>query len=244
MSTIEQYIQEIERLIGIVNRTQTSAIEAAAKLCADALCNDGFVFTFGTGHSHMLAEEIFYRAGGLARVCPILEDDLMLHRSASMSSIYERETGLAQKLLDSVDALRYGGVLLVFSNSGCNTVAVEMAELARQHGIKTVCITNVTHSSRMTSRHPAGRKLMGVCDVVIDNCGCYGDAAISFDEHSCGATSTVIGAMILQALVCRTVELCRERGVMPELFASANTHGGDEKNAAHLEKYKPLVKAL
>ena len=71
MSTIEQYIQEIERLIAAVKETQTEAIEQAAVLCADALCRDGFLFTFGTGHSHMLAEEIFYRAGGLARVCPM-----------------------------------------------------------------------------------------------------------------------------------------------------------------------------
>jgi uncharacterized phosphosugar-binding protein len=244
MTTIEQYIQEVERLISAVKDTQADAIEAAAALCADALASDQFLFTFGTGHSHMLAEEIFYRAGGLARVCPILEDSLMLHRGAAASSMYERAPGLAALLLDSVDAIRYGGVLFLFSNSGCNTVAVEMAELARERGLKTVCITSVTHSSRMTSRHPMGRKLMDVCDVVLDNCGCYGDAAIPFGEYASGATSTVIGSMIMQAIVCRTVELCRERGFTPELFSSANTIGGDEKNAAHLAKYKPLVKAL
>lgn len=244
MNTMEQYIQEIERLTHRVKETQSDAMERAATLCAQALCGEGFLFTFGTGHSHMLAEEIFYRAGGLARVCPILEDALMLHRGAAASSMYERAPGLAELLLDSVDTIRYGGVLFLFSNSGCNTVAVEMAELARQRGLKIVCITNVTHSARMTSRHPAGLKLKDVCDVVIDNCGCYGDAAIPFGEHSCGATSTVIGAMIMQAIVCRTVELCRERGMPPELFSSANTHGGDEKNAVYLEKYKPMVKAL
>lgn len=244
MTTTEQYIQEVQRLIALVKDTQSGAIEAAAALCADALCGEGFLFTFGTGHSHMLAEEIFYRAGGLARVCPILEDSLMLHRGAAASSMYERAPGLATLLLNNVDALRYGGVLFIFSNSGCNTVAVEMAELARERGLKTVCITNVTHSARMISRHPKGLKLKDACDVVIDNCGCYGDAAIPFGEHACGATSTVIGSMIMQAIVCRTVELCRERGVNPELFSSANTLGGDEKNAAHLAKYKPIVKSL
>jgi uncharacterized phosphosugar-binding protein len=158
--------------------------------------------------------------------------------------MYERAPGLAALLLNNVDALRYGGVIFIFSNSGCNTVAVEMAELARERGLKTVCITNVTHSARMKSRHPKGLKLKDACDVVIDNCGCYGDAAIPFGEHACGATSTVIGSMIMQAIVCRTVELCQARGVNPELFSSANTLGGDEKNAAHLEKYKPMVKAL
>lgn len=244
MTSTSLYFTEITRLLSRVTETQSTAIEQAATLCADALCQNGFLFTFGTGHSHLLAEEIFYRAGGLARVCPILEDDLMLHRSASMSSIYEREAGLAQKLLDQTDALQYGGVMLLFSNSGCNTVAVEMAQLCRARGIATICITNLTHAAKMTSRHPDGLKLCDVCDVVIDNCGCYGDAALPFGDHACGATSTVIGAAILQAMVCRTVEICRERGKTPELFSSANTHGGDQKNAAIIEKYQSFIKAL
>lgn len=244
MDTVEQYVQEVKRLIDAVMQTQLGSIERAAELSAEALCGEGFIFTFGTGHSHILAEEIFYRAGGLARVCPILEDSLMLHRGAAASSMYERAPGLAGLLLDNVDAIRYGGVLFLFSNSGCNTVAVEMAEIAKARGLKTVCITNITHSEKMASRHSAGLKLKDVCDVVIDNCGCYGDASIPFGEHSCGATSTVVGAMIMQAIVCRTVELCLERGVTPELFSSANTTGGDEKNKAYIDKYKPLVKPL
>jgi uncharacterized phosphosugar-binding protein len=244
MDTVEQYVQEVKRLIDAVMQTQRGSIERAAELSAEALCGEGFIFTFGTGHSHILAEEIFYRAGGLARVCPILEDSLMLHRGAAASSMYERAPGLAGLLLDNIDAIRYGRVLFLFSNSGCNTVAVEMAEIAKSRGLKTVCITNITHSEKMTSRHSAGLKLKDVCDVVIDNCGCYGDASIPFGEHNCGATSTVVGAMIMQAIVCRTVELCLERGVTPELFSSANTTGGDEKNKAYIDKYKPLVKPL
>ena len=244
MDAVEQYVDEIKRLIDAVMKTQRNSIEQAAELSAEALCGEGFLFTFGTGHSHILAEEIFYRAGGLARVCPILEDSLMLHRGAAASSMYERTPGLARLLLDNVDTLKYGGVLFLFSNSGCNTVAVEMAEYAKQRGLKTVCITNITHSTRMSSRHPLGLKLKDVCNVVIDNCGCYGDAAIPFGEYSSGATSTVIGSMIMQAIVCRTIELCQARGVTPELFSSANTLGGDEKNAAYLIKYKPLVKSL
>lgn len=244
MNTIDKYIGEVKRIVDDVATSQRSAIEKAAGYCADALCGEGFIFTFGTGHSHMLAEEIFYRAGGLARVYPILEDSLMLHRGAAASSMYERAPGLAGLLLDNIDVIRYGGVLFLFSNSGCNTVAVEMAEIAKARGLKTICITNITHSEKMTSRHPAGLKLKDVCDVVIDNCGCYGDASIPFGEHSCGATSTVVGAMIMQAIVCRTVELCLERGVTPELFSSANTTGGDEKNKAYIDKYKPLVKPL
>lgn len=244
MSAFEQYIEEIQRLVDLVPAAQAEPMERAAKLIANALCGEGYVFTFGTGHSHLLAEEIFYRAGGLARVCPILEDSLMLHRAAARSSQIERASGIAKPLLDDIDAVRFGGVMFLFSNSGCNTVAVDMALEAKKKGLSTVCITNLTHAARSTSRHPEGKKLCEVCDVVIDNMGCYGDAAIEVDGKMTGATSTVIGAMILQAIVCRAIELTAERGGLPEVFHSANTAGGDEANEQYIQKYKPYVKAL
>ncbi|MBQ7719005.1 MAG: sugar isomerase domain-containing protein, partial [Clostridia bacterium] len=190
-----------------------------------------------------LAEEIFYRAGGIARVYPILEDSLMLHKAAARSSALERISGLASALLDDIDAVKCGGVLFLFSNSGCNTVAIEMADEAGKRGLKTICITNVTHSSKMISRHPKGLKLMDVCDVVIDNKGCYGDAAVEINGTMTGPTSTVIGAMIMEAIVCRAVEIASETAE-PEIFASANTIGGDAKNAGIIEKYKPIIKPL
>jgi len=244
MNSAEKYIAEIKRLINEVEEKQAEAVERSASLIADALCGEGYVFTFGTGHSHLLAEEIFYRAGGLARVCPIFEDSLMLHRSASLSSQLERASGFAAPLLDGTDVVSKGGVIFIFSNSGCNTVAVEMAEEAKKRGVSTVCITNLTHSARSRSRHPLGKKLCEVSDVVIDNMGCYGDAAIDVDGLVTGATSTVIGAMLLQAIVCRAIEITKERGVFPEVFQSANTAGGDSANVDYIKKYKPYVKSL
>ena len=244
MSASETYMQNVIALAEKVRQAQAENIEAAARLAADALMGEGFLFTFGTGHSHMLAEEIFYRAGGLARVCPILEDALMLHRAAARSSVFERMPGLAAVLLDDVEAVKAGGVMFLFSNSGCNTVAVDMAEEAKRRGLSAVCVTSVGHSRRMTSRHPEGKKLMDVCDVVIDNMGTYGDASVDVNGTMVGATSTVIGAMIMEAVVCRAAELCAEAGVPAEIFASANTEHGDEANEEYIRKYKPLVKAM
>jgi len=244
MSKTTQYIDEIRRLIDAVETTQADTIEQAAQYTADALMGDGFVFTFGTGHSHILAEEIFYRAGGLAKVCPILEDALMLHRNAFRSSMYERTPGLAKMILDDVDAVKFGGVMFLFSNSGANTVAIDMANEAKARGLKTVCITNITHSTQMISRHPEGLKLMDVCDVVIDNKGCYGDSAIQVGNVVTGPTSTVIGAMIMQAVVCRAIEICTEKGCPPEVLVSGNIKQKDQASHDYIAKYKPLIKSL
>jgi len=244
MKFARMYIDEVRRLVDAVEEKQSGNIEKASELVADALCSGGFVFTFGSGHSHILAEEIFYRAGGLARVCPIFDDALMLHRGAAMSSQLERASGISKLLLEDTDAVECGGVMFIFSNSGCNTVAVEMAEESAKRGLKTVCITNLTHSAISKSRHPEGKKLCQVCDVVIDNMGCYGDAAINIDGTVTGATSTAIGAMILQAVVCGAIEICKARGVSPEVFQSANTAGGDDANEKYIKEYKKQVRAL
>ena len=121
------------------------AIAAAARLVADALAGGPRHPRLRLGHSHMLAEEMFYRAGGLVDVRPILFEGLMLHADAPLSTSLERLPGLAAILLDGhgVDA---GDVLLVFSNSGRNPVTVELAEAARRRGVAVIAITSLRHS--------------------------------------------------------------------------------------------------
>lgn len=243
MNLSEQYFAALNETIALAQKSQKETVEKAARICAESLMNDGYLFTFGTGHSHLLAEEIFYRAGGLVRVFPIEDDALMLHTGASRSSKIERVAGFASILLNDTPA-KAGDVLFVFSNSGRNTMPVEIALTAKEKGMKTICITSLKHTATVTSRHPSGKKLSEVCDVVLDNCGAPGDGAVYLGELQTGATSTVIGAMLLQAIVCRTAELIKASGAEPEMFQSANIDGGDRKNAAFLAKYKKEINIL
>lgn len=239
MTAGERYFDELKRVLKQVQDTQMNAIEEAASACAKALQNRGLIYTFGTGHSHILAEEIFYRAGGLAAVYPILEEPLMLTHAAR-SSHMERLSGYAELLLDEVDPSAESAIL-IFSNSGRNPVAIEMAMGAKKRGLTVICITNMEHSSQTSSRHPSGKKLYELCDIVIDNCGCVGDACMEIYGRNSGATSTAIGAVVLQALTCRTIELC---GGSAEVFCSANTDQGDAINEEYINKYKNLIRPL
>lgn len=243
MSKAQEYFSALNETMLRAQETQADKIEEAALLVADALAADGYLYTFGTGHSHLLAEEIFYRAGGLVRVFPLEDDALMLHTGASRSSQFERISGVASLLLTSSPA-KAGDVIFVFSNSGRNTMPVEMAVTAREMGLSTICITSFAHAATVTSRHPSGKKLGEVCDVALDNCGTPGDAAVTLGELQMGPTSTAVGAALLQAIVCRAAELLTERGIEPEVFASANIDGGDKKNAAYLAKYKEKINIL
>lgn len=243
MKKFEEYFEELSRVIAEVRETQTSAIESAVAAVAETLVNGGTVFTFGTGHSHILAEEIFYRAGGLAKVYPILDSPLMLHINASRSSKMERIGGYAETLWDGIET-GANDVIFIFSNSGRNAVPVDMALSAKARGLKVVCITNLKHTKSVESRHPAGKKLYEVSDVVIDNCGTIGDAAIAVGEYVCGPTSTAVGAAIMQAIVCGAVEKVLEAGGTPEVFMSGNVDGGDAVNEAYLEKYRKEIRIL
>lgn len=243
-STSIAYFHEAERLLAEVLETQADAIAKTTNAIADALASGGTLFTFGTGHSHMLAEELFYRAGGLVKVHPIFDEPLMLHVGASRSSKMERLEGYAKTLLELTPDMRAGDVLLLFSNSGRNAVPIELALAAKEKGVVTACITNLKHTKSCTSRHASGKRLFEVCDIAIDNCGCIGDAAIAVGKYMCSPTSTVVGAAILEAIVCGVVEQMLAEGKDPEVFCSSNVDGGDEKNAGYLAKYRGVIPML
>lgn len=201
--------------------TQLDAIVAAADLICDALSSGGRWWVFGTGHSHMIAEEFYGRAGGLIDVHAILEPALMLHESLTKSSLLERRTGVAADLLE-VHGLRQGDAIVIASNSGRNAVPVEFAQGCLDRGVGVIAITSLAHSRSVTSRAPSGKKLYELADVVIDNCGAPGDWAVDGDQGPVGATSTVTGALIAQAITVEIIGRMRSRGAPVETYTSFN----------------------
>ncbi len=245
MSKSVEYFENLQKIIARIATEQLDNIEKAARAVADTIENGGRVHAFGTGHSHMLAEEIFYRAGGLVNVNPILETSLMLHESAAKSTELERLEGYGEILFDH-HSINQKDILFLFSNSGRNGVAIELALIAGERGVKTVVITNMEHTMQGASRHSSGKKLFEAADIVIDNCGCHGDASMRIDEinRSVAPTSTAAGAAILNAIEARAVEIMVSEGFTPEVFSSSNVDGGDEINNAYIAKYKKEIKSL
>ncbi len=240
-----EYIKINQQIIEEILVDEGENIEKVAELFCRALMNDRRIFLFGTGHSHMLSEELFYRAGGLVKIQPILSPPLMLHVSASESTIAERGEGVAQKLFDDYN-IRENDVVVIISNSGRNGAVVDMALLCKERGVKTVALTNIRHTLAGASRHGSGKRLCEIADVVLDNHGCVGDACVEVDgvEGKICPTSTVSGALILNAIVAETVDMCAKKGFVPEHFASSNVDGGDAINNKLVEKYKEEIKHL
>ena len=235
-----RYLDAAISVLGQVRDGELAALDAAADRLAGTIAGGGLVHVFGTGHSHLLAEEVFYRAGGLAAIDPILVPSLMLHESAIRSTELERTSGLADELLADAHVAS-GDTLVVASNSGGNAVTDELAERCRSAGASIVAIVSRRHAATK----PAAR-LAQLADVVIDNHGVVGDAAIAVDgvEPRVGPTSTVAGAAIVQALVAATAQRLVARGVDPGVLRSANTPGGDAHNDRILAPFRHRIRAL
>lgn len=234
-------ILKMERAV----REQWGKLESTASRLADSVENSGVIHVLGTGHSHIVAEEMFARAGGPLFVNPILDDSLMLHSGGGMSTRTERLPGYAGVVLDGHD-LRADDLMLVVSNSGRNAVPVEAALYARERGLHTVAITSVAHSSAVDSRHPSGEKLMDVVDTVLDNFGVPGDGQLRLESTGAmyGPSSTVIGCTLGQVLLSLTIEELDGRGTAPEVLLSANldamTTGSSDRRAAYRDRIRAL----
>lgn len=241
----KDYLKNILSLLETLEKTQEDAIDQIAALCAESIRKGGLLYFFGTGHSHMICEEPFYRAGGLACIYPILETDLMLHEGAAKSSGYERLEGLGN-LVVSNTSLGKDDVLFIVSNSGRNCAVIDAALEAKKRGAVTVAITSMSHTTQVTSRHSSGLNLYQVCDYVLDNGGEMGDASVSLPglAQKIGPTSSVIDITLVNLILVNTAELLLQKGIQPPIFMSANTDAGDEANRDVLKTYKYRVPKL
>lgn len=242
-TALHRFSDLIHEVLNRVEDTQSQAMEAAARLVADTIQRDGIVYTFGTGHSHCVAEEVVYRAGGLAPVDAILEPSLTGTTDVVASEFMERIEGIATVIFD---ARRVGpnDLLIIISNSGRNGATVEMALAAKAKGVKTVAVTSLEYSMKTTSRHSSGKRLCEVADVVIDNCGVLGDAALHLDglEQPVGPTSNIAALFVLHGTLARAAEIMLERGFLPPVFWSGNLDGAREKNQALLDHFWGRIK--
>ncbi len=241
----------MERLYEIAGETmdrigqhEWSKIATVADWLGEAFARDGWLYVFGTGHSHLVAEEVFYRAGGLAHAVPMLDPRIMLHENAIEATYTERESGFAAAHLARYP-VEPGDVLVVVSNSGRNAVPIEMALLGREKGLRVAAILNQAQSDAWPSRHSSGRKLADVAEVVINNHGPNGDAWLQLPgmPDKIGSTSSMMGLLIIQLIQVQACENALARGVVPEMYISSNT-SGDDHNERLLQKYRSRIRHL
>lgn len=230
---IEGYFDTCLEQLSTVLDDSRDGIDLAAEAVAEAIMDGGGLYLFGSGHSALIAREAFWRAGGLAPALPIPDP---------MAGDAERLPGFGRTVLAHYD-LQPGSVMIVISNSGINPMPVEIALASKEQDLKVVGVTSLTHSRDVTSRAPSGQKLFQIADIVIDTHGVRGDAALEVTglDVKVGATSTVVGAAIIEAITARAAEVMAEKGFEPPVIKSSNTPGGDKHNRKLSERYRNFL---
>lgn len=239
-----QYMDKVTEILKVVKENESGVIQEAIDLMTEANLNKQSVFIFGASHAGILMEEMYYRAGGMMTINPIFGREVMLDRSPiTFTSQMERLEGYGMSLASTVD-FKENDVLILHSVSGRNPIIIDIAIAAREKGVKLIGLTNVSYSKSVTSRHSSGKRLFEVVDIVIDNHGDIGDACCDIKgiEQKVGASSTVVGASILNTIIVETCQKLVDSGVKyPPIFYSANLDGGDQLNQDLYEQYKDSI---
>jgi len=215
----------------------------AARLITESVNQGGVVHVFGCGHTQILVEEVWFRAGQPAFVSPMFDQGLWPHNGPHKGSALEKLEGYGRLLFESHDT-RPGEVIIILSNSGRNPVPVEVAMAARERGLKVVAVTSMDYTTRVTSRHSSGKKLYELADVVIDNAGPEADAAVAVPglKQKAGPSTTITNAAILDSIFVQVVANLAAAGREPPVFISANLDLPPDTNERLLAPYTGRVK--
>lgn len=225
----EKYFSVIERLLGELKESQGDNIKKAGQIIANSIMNGGIVQTFGSGHSYAAAIEVAGRAGGLIPTKAIQDPS---------RGLYEVIEGTGYKLMEESD-VRENDCFILISNSGRNPMGIEIADYIKKKGNKIIVVTSLDVSKKMTSRHSSGKKLYEYADVILDNRGIEGDAAVEVEglPVKVCATSSVSAAVLLNCAVLESIEIMLAKGYTPPVYMSANVDGGPEFNKKLTDMY-------
>lgn len=233
------------RIAALTAEADAGALDPAIDLLVDAVVAGGVLQAFGTGHSEAFAMEIAGRAGGLIPTNRIALRDVVLRGSREVDilggSSLERDPAIVDELFELTPVGEHD-VFLIASNSGVNGSIVGMALKAKETGHKVIAVTSLQHTDAVEPKHPSGKKLRDIADVVIDNKAPYGDATLELPGGvKAGAISSITAAFIAQLLTLAVAERIAESGQTPPVYISANIPGGDEHNKALEDLYRDRI---
>lgn len=244
------YIDAVIANIRKVADEQGENIKKAGALMADAIAADRLINVYaGGGHTTLAMGEMFFRAGGLANINPLMETALSVFNQSLKYLELERTVNFGASIIKYYQ-IEKDDVVIFFHNIGINPATIDAAEECRKRGAKIIAVASSHWQSEMPKdhfiRHPNGKNLFDYADVCIDDDNPVGDAVVNIPgmDTPIAPVSNVVDFTIAHLLEIECCRQCVERGLVPPVWTSANAPGGDAKNAAYLAKYRPRVKML
>jgi len=245
-----QYFARFEEIVGRILDTQAGKIDRAAGLVAEAIKQGKPVYAWGTGgHDNRSAEELLWRAGGLACITVILDPGLQLIHGATKATKIERLPGYAKGVLDYYQVGK-DDTLLLINSYGVNPLTIDAVHACRERGTRVIAVTSFEFPASVApdhpARHPSKENLHEVVDLAIDTAIPAGDAVVDVPgfPFKVAGISTLVNVFLLNVLVCAVVEKLIQAGIDPPVWVSANAPGGDAWNKRLLERYLGRVRHL
>ncbi|WP_058119394.1 sugar isomerase domain-containing protein [Photobacterium kishitanii] len=250
MSLSKDYLHQITQHLNCIHDSEYQNILEAAKLIASQIAQDKVIHVAASGgHSNLATQEIFFRAGGLMHINPIIDEGTLLTNGALRSMAIERLADYG-KIVVQNNPMQCGDVLLLINAYGINAAVLDIALEAKKKGVTVIAITSIEHAQQTSAehpaRHPSKQNLCDVVDLVLDCKVQVGDAVVQIEgiTQKVAAISTFANSFILNALVIETVNLLSQQGIEPPIWKSGNVIGGDEWNQQFIARFKDRIRLL
>ena len=231
------YALKINLILKKIIKEERKKFTESAKLIRDSYKKGGQLYIFGTGHSRLLGEESFHRAGGFAAACPIRDNKLSFQKGAKKATSLERTPLVAKKALAKYK-LTNKDILMVVSNSGVNHAPIEAALIAKKKNIKTIAITSCQYS-RKAPLSKLKKRLYKIVDIYIDNKIPAGDSIIKINKFSVGPASTITGSFILNSILIEVAGMLKNEKIFP-FYISSNMPNASKNNNRLEKKFKKI----
>ena len=237
MKAYQKYMEGINTIIQKIEKTQNEAIMKAATLLADVTQNGGIIYGFGTGHSHLVAEDAFWRAATPANYAALIEPSSIGTFEITKSYLIENTYDIGRHIID-YHRITPNDCIIIISNSGNNIAPVDAALRAKEKGIPVIAITAVEYADYLKTKHKSGKKLKDIADIVLDNCSFIGDAIAEIEGFimKVGSSSTIPMILLQNMILTQMVEILVERGITPDVFYNGHIAFMDEDAAKHNDK--------
>lgn len=257
MKNGETATHQDRRLLDIFNNLandienfQQDQLLQAAKRMADAISDDRLIYIYGGGgHTTLVMQELFWRAGGLANLCPMIDFAIHPVTPAYMYLAHERQHNIGNATVDYY-GVSEKDVIIIFHSYGFNPPTIDCALEAKKRNAIVIGVSSKDWDNKTPKdfplRHQSGKHLSDLSDIYIDNYVPFGDAVIEVDglDQPVTGISSSIDFYIAHRLEMECIKECVRRGVVPPVWSSANIAGGDIKNDLLRKKYNSRVKFL
>jgi len=243
------YLESVISLLQKIETEQIDNLKRAGSLMADAIEKDRLISVYGGGgHTTLVMGEMFFRAGGLANINPIMETGLSVFNQAIKYLHLERCVNYGRSIMKYY-SLQKGDLLIAFHNIGINAATIDAVMEAKDQGAVIIAVSSSFWQAVPDDhpiRHPSKKNLFDFADVCLDDYNPVGDAVVNVPGFASpiAPVSNLADFYIAHRLEIECVKACVARGIEAPIWRSANTPEGDAFNAQYLEKYNPRIKSL